>query len=136
MHLHFSPEEIEHFLIPRPGVIDTFVVEDEKTHLVTDFLSFYHLPSSVLKHEVHKTLNVAYSYYNVSNTVSAEELMKNALILAKQREFDVFNALDIMENEQFLKELKFGIGDGNLHYYLYNWRVPELKSSQIGIVLV
>ena len=27
---------------------------------------------------------------------------------------DVFNALDLMENDQFLKELKFGIGDGKL----------------------
>ncbi len=136
VHLHFSASDVEHFLIPRVGVIDTFVVENPQSHEVTDFLSFYHLPSSVLKHEVHKTLNVAYSYYNVSNTVSAEELMKNALILAKQRDFDVFNALDIMENEHFLKELKFGIGDGNLHYYLYNWRIPELKSPQMGIVLV
>jgi glycylpeptide N-tetradecanoyltransferase len=48
----------------------------------------------------------------------------------------VFNALDIMENEKILKELKFGVGDGNLHYYLYNWRIPELKPSQVGIVLV
>jgi hypothetical protein len=29
--------------------------------------------------------------------------MENALILAKQLDFDVFNALDIMENTQFLK---------------------------------
>ncbi len=136
VHLHFSQQEIAHFLLPRNGVIDTFVVENETTREVTDFLSFYHLPSSILKHEVYKTLKVAYAYYNVSNSVSAEELMKNALILAKQRDFDVFNALDIMENDEMLKELKFGVGDGNLHYYLYNWRIPELKSSQVGVVLV
>lgn len=70
-------------MLPRKGVIDTFVVENELTKEITDFLSFYHLPSSILKHEVHKTLNVAYSYYNVANTVSPEELMRNALILAK-----------------------------------------------------
>jgi glycylpeptide N-tetradecanoyltransferase len=89
-----------------------------------------------LKHETHKTLNVAYAYYNVPNTCSLEELMKNALIIAKNKGFDVFNALDIMENEQILKELKFGIGDGNLHYYLYNWRIPESQPSSMGIVLV
>jgi hypothetical protein len=32
--------------------------------------------------------------------------MENALILAKQLDFDVFNALDIMENTQFLKVKK------------------------------
>ena len=41
-----------------------------------------------------------------------------------------------MENDKVLKELKFGVGDGNLHYYLYNWRIPETKPSQVGIVLV
>ena len=40
--------------------------------------------------------------------------MRDLLILAKQEDFDVFNALDVMENESFLKELKFGIGDGRL----------------------
>ena len=28
-----------------------------------------------------------------------EELIRNALILAKQRDFDLFNALDIMDND-------------------------------------
>ena len=51
---------------------------------------------------------------------------------------DVFNTLDIMNNSDFLKELKFGAGDGELHYYLYNWNFgPEsLKPSKLGIVLV
>ncbi|KAB7496347.1 hypothetical protein Anas_08459 [Armadillidium nasatum] len=44
--------------------------------------------------------------------------------------FDVFNALDLMENEQFLSELKFGQGDGNLQYYLYNWRCPSMTPSK------
>lgn len=62
--------------------------------------------------------------------------MRDALTLAKNADFDVFNALDVMENEAFLKELKFGVGDGNLHYYFYNWRVPQVDPNQIGIVLV
>lgn len=99
VHLHFSVEDVEHFLVPRPGVIDSYVVENPETKEITDFLSFYHLPSSILKHEEHKTLHVAYSYYNVANTLSFEELMKTALIIAKQKKFDVFNALDIQENE-------------------------------------
>ena len=49
--------------------------------------------------------------------------------------FDVFNALDVMENKQFLEELKFGVGDGNLHYYLYNWRCPEIPPEKVLCVL-
>ena len=50
------------------------------------------------------------------------------------------NVLDVMENEQFLKKgpdsLKFGIGDGYLQYYLYNWRCPQIEPQGLGIVLL
>merc|ERR1719158_2506251 len=76
--------------------------------------SFYSLPSSILGHEKYTVLKAAYSYWNVATTVPLHELMYDALIFARQRDFDVFNALNVMENDQFLKELKFGIGDGFL----------------------
>jgi glycylpeptide N-tetradecanoyltransferase len=129
VHFEFSEKEVEHFILPRENVVESYVVEDPDTHKVTDFFSFYHLPSSILKHEQHKVLKVAYLYYNVATTMPLIDLIKNALIIAKQKDFDVFNALDIQENETYLKDLKFGVGDGNLHYYLYNWRVPELKPN-------
>jgi glycylpeptide N-tetradecanoyltransferase len=40
-----------------------------------------------------------------------------------------------MDNKTFLEELKFGIGDGNLQYYLYNWKTPEMKPEEVGLVL-
>ena len=125
LHIQFNEDEIAHFFVPREGVIESFVVEDEKNE-ITDFISFYSLPSSVLKHPEHKTLNVAYSYYMVPGKYSAKELMKDALIAAKNKGYDVFNCLDVQENKQFLEELQFGIGDGHLHYYFYNWRVQKL----------
>jgi glycylpeptide N-tetradecanoyltransferase len=134
-----SAEEVEHFLLPRDGVIYSYVVQDynhTEGLKLTDFVSFYNLPSSILKHEKYDRLNVAYSFYNVPGVHSITDLMRDALTLAKNADFDVFNALDIMENEAFLKELKFGVGDGNLHYYFYNWRVPQVDPNQIGIVLV
>lgn len=45
---------------------------------------------------------------------------------------DVFNALDITENKTIFEDLKFGIGDGNLHYYFFNWRCPELPSEKVS----
>lgn len=36
-----------------------------------------------------------------------------------------------------LKDLKFGIGDGQLQYYLYNWRIAEpLQPQQVGLILL
>ena len=46
-------------------VIDSFVRCDPETNKVTDMCSFYHLPSTVIGNDKHRTLFAAYSYYNV-----------------------------------------------------------------------
>ena len=37
-----------------------------------------------------------------------------------------------MENKVFLEKLKFGIGDGNLQYYLYNWKCPSMDADKVS----
>ena len=133
LHVNFSKEEVVHWLLPRPKVIDTFVLVDSNSK-VTDMVSFYHLPSSILGKD--ETLHAAYSYYNVATSVDLVDLMKDALIMANQKGTDVFNALNLMENESFLEKLKFGKGDGNLQYYVYNWSSPSMKPGEVGIVLL
>lgn len=80
LYMHFSEEEVEHFLLPRNKVIYSYVVKDAEKKEITDFFSFYNLPSSILKHEKYNTLWVAYSYYSFSKTGRYDELTKNALI--------------------------------------------------------
>ncbi|XP_032281504.1 glycylpeptide N-tetradecanoyltransferase 2 isoform X3 [Mirounga angustirostris] len=108
---------------------------DNSSGKLTDFLSFYTLPSTVMHHPAHKSLKAAYSFYNIHTETPLLDLMSDALIIAKLKGFDVFNALDLMENKTFLEKLKFGIGDGNLQYYLYNWRCPGTDSEKVGLVL-
>ncbi|KAM9024887.1 glycylpeptide N-tetradecanoyltransferase 2 isoform 4-T5 [Guaruba guarouba] len=127
-------EEVAHWFLPRDHIIDTYVVEGSNG-ILTDFLSFYTLPSTVMHHPVHKSLKAAYSFYNIHTETPLLDLMNDALIIAKLKGFDVFNALDLMENKTFLEKLKFGIGDGNLQYYLYNWRCPGMESEKVGLVL-
>ncbi|CAL9164132.1 unnamed protein product [Musa hybrid cultivar] len=129
--------DVEHWLLPLENVVESFVVESPETHEVTDFFSFYSLPSSILNNQNYSVLKAAYSYYNVAKKTPLLQLMNDALIVAKQKDYDVFNALDAMHNETFLKELKFGPGDGQLHYYLYNYRVRNaLRPSELGLVLL
>lgn len=135
LHPEFSAEELGHWMLPREGVIYSFVRESRSGE-VTDVCSFYSLPSTILGSDKYNLLKAAYSYWNVATTVPLHELMLDALIYAKQRDFDVFNALNVMENEQFLKELKFGIGDGFLQYYLYNWKCPKIEPCGMGLVLL
>ncbi|OWK14952.1 hypothetical protein Celaphus_00001395, partial [Cervus elaphus hippelaphus] len=126
-----SQEEVEHWFYPQENIIDTFVVENANGE-VTDFLSFYTLPSTIMNHPTHKSLKAAYSFYNVHTQTPLLDLMSDALVLAKMKGFDVFNALDLMENKTFLEKLKFGIGDGNLQYYLYNWKCPSMGAEKVS----
>jgi glycylpeptide N-tetradecanoyltransferase len=95
------------------------------------------LPSSILKSRKYKTIHAAYSYYNVGTTETFSTLMRNSLILAKLQDFDVFNALDILDNKKAFEELIFHSGSGNLNYYIYNWNISShLEPTDLGIVLL
>lgn len=132
--VEFSVEEFKHWFMPRENVITTYVIENEGN--VTDMVSYYHLHSSIQGNPKHSHLRAAYSFYNVATTLDLEELMRDALILAKNEGMDVFNALEQMNNQEFFDSLKFGMGDGNLQYYIYNWCCPTMKSKDVGIVLL
>jgi len=69
---------------------------------------------------------------------SVEELTRQLLILAKRSGHDVVNALDLLDNTtEMFEKLKFGQGDGTLHYYLYNWRVGhELMPKDVGLIML
>lgn len=89
----FSQDELAHHLMPIKGVIYTLVVENENPETnkkeVTDFLSFYHLPSSILKCKdvphSYKTLHVAYMYYHSCTKNDIKEMVKFALHYAKDK---------------------------------------------------
>lgn len=102
--LHFTAEEVKHYFMPRDKIIYTYVVEKiemiegKKKSTITDFLSFYYLPSHVIGNPKHNMLHACYSFYNFATSVTYTELIKNALILAKRCDFDVYNCLNLMEN--------------------------------------
>ncbi|KNC49571.1 glycylpeptide N-tetradecanoyltransferase [Thecamonas trahens ATCC 50062] len=135
LYQRMSDEEFAHWLLPRDGVVSSYVIADDNGN-VTDFCSFYSLPSTIIDHPKYNTLNAAYSYYNVATSVELKTLMNDALILANSAGFDVFNALDLMDNADFLTDLKFGKGDGHLQYYTFNWRTAPTTPSKIGLVLL
>ncbi|RMJ25176.1 hypothetical protein PHISP_03967 [Aspergillus sp. HF37] len=164
MNSAFTKDEIYHWLLHRPNaekeqVIWSYVVEDPESHKVTDFVSFYNLESTVIQHPKHDNVRAAYLYYYASETAFTQNdkalkerllmLLNDTLILAKQAHFDVFNALTLHDNPLFLEQLKFGAGDGQLHFYLYNYRtapIPggtndknlpdERKMGGVGVVML
>lgn len=138
----FDREEVEHWFLHKKEltperVIWTYVVEDGNGK-ITDFFSFYSLDSSVINHQKHQVIHAAYGWYYATEAglstpydKAAEkkrlnDLMHDALILAKNAKFDVFNALSLLHNGLFLEQQKFGRGDGQLHYYIFNYRANPI----------
>ena len=139
VHISFTEEEVAHFLLPQKDVVYSYLIKDEHGR-VSDFTSFYSLPSSVLNHPDYKTINAAYGFYsftaNVSDTVRYNTLFKDALFFAKKEKFDVFNITEVMQHKHAIKDNMFKPGDGNLAHYLYNWRINMVKPEEVGIILV
>ncbi|PKY02092.1 N-myristoyl transferase [Aspergillus campestris IBT 28561] len=144
MNQAFTKDEVKHWLVHRDNdeqeqVVWSYVVEDPETHKITDFFSFYSLASTVIQHPKHKDVCAAYLYYYATETAFQEDmktlkdrlqmLMNDALIMAKKARFDVFNALTLHDNPLFLEALKFGAGDGQLHFYLYNYRTAPIPGG-------
>lgn len=128
---------------------------------ITDFFSFYCVESSVIGNAKHDVVRVAYLFYYASEAgltqpfnqevlkTRLNALINDALILAKRAKFDVFNALTLMDNALFLEQQKFGAGDGQLHYYLFNYRarpigggitakmeLDEKNRSGVGLIML
>ncbi|KAI1921144.1 glycylpeptide N-tetradecanoyltransferase [Ophidiomyces ophidiicola] len=160
----FSRAEIDHLFLHKDNsgteqIVYAYVVEEDETHKITDFVSFYSLESTVIHSEKHNTIRAAYMYYYATEAAFADRekglrerlglIVNDALVLAKKEHFDVFNALTLHDNPLFLEQLKFGPGDGQLHYYLFNYRTAtiaggvnernfpdEKKRGGVGVVLV
>ncbi|KAM0524159.1 hypothetical protein ACHAPE_001417 [Trichoderma viride] len=140
-----SKEEATHWFTPTPQpgqdqYIWSYVVEDDNKN-ITDFFSFYCIESSAINNPKHDIIRVAYLFYYATDVAFKEpfdksalkarlnDLVQDALILAKLAKFDVFNALSLMDNGLFLEQQKFGAGDGQLHYYLFNYRANPIAGG-------
>lgn len=60
LHQHFDEADVRHFLTPKEGLVYVYVVEAPDHGSITDFCSFYCLPSSILNHHHHTELRAAY----------------------------------------------------------------------------
>ena len=71
---------------------------DPKSKQITDFISFYNIPSSVMNHPKHQEIKAAYSFYYAMHDSSdqakliarCKALMQDTLILAKQVSYFFF----------------------------------------------
>ena len=132
-----GPSDQDSWKNPREGqVVWTFVIEvdstqvcilrhlttlsqNPETHKITDFFSFYSLPSTIMNSPKYNLLNAAYLYYYATDVAfkpdadkdgslkaRLKQLIADALVIADQSKFDVFNALTLMDNTDFITDLR------------------------------
>ncbi|KAF6822867.1 Glycylpeptide N-tetradecanoyltransferase [Colletotrichum plurivorum] len=140
----YTEEEFKHWFLhdasaPGERVIWTYVVETNGK--ITDMFSFYNLESTIINSSKHKVIRAAYLWYYATEAGLSTPLDKgalgkrlnaligDALILGKKNKFDVFNGLSLLDNGLFLEQQKFGPGDGQLHYYLFNYRAAPISGG-------
>ena len=61
LHFKYTEEEVKYWFIPRKDVIYSYVVEridENKNPIVTDLISFYSLPSTIINNAKHSHLRV------------------------------------------------------------------------------
>jgi glycylpeptide N-tetradecanoyltransferase len=96
-----------------------WLCQNKETHQITDFFSFYSLPSTVINSTKYPILEAAYLFYYASDVAfqdgdegggklkkRLEAMIGDALVVANEAKFDVLNALTLMDNVSVLHELK------------------------------
>ena len=130
----FNQEEFNNHFAFKENIIETFVVENN--YQITDFISFFFIPSKLNNDTKHIYLSKAYVYYYFNTLTDLCTLVDNGLYLMKKKNIDVVNAMKQYNNEEFLDKLKFKEGVGELNFYLYNWSCPSINYNDMGIVMV
>lgn len=169
----FSEEEISHTFLSGRGegdyidgkpmrskqVLWAYVVENPNTKQITDFISFYSLPSTVVGNEKYPILDAAYMFYYATDKSLPDDwrtsnekvfdkklditrrsrvgerlnrLVEAILRISKGAGFDVFNTLTLMDSNHFIDDQKFKPGSGLLNYYIFNWRLGQQIHGGIG----
>ena len=135
-------KELEHWLLPMNNIVYTYVLEDEE-HKITDFCSFYSIQRTILNNQnnnssnsKYKKINFAYELINCNTSISMKELLRSAVILAKQNNFDAYHCINYKENADNFKELLFMEKIGKMKYYLYNFVYPETILDDVSLMFM
>jgi len=130
VHCVYSEESFKHIFMPWEDVMQTYIVE--KDGEVTDFISFYHVPSTCLGKG--KILSVWYLFHAYSDRLL--EVFNSSLHEMKSLGADVINFLNFGHFDELIDE-NVALGTGAVEYYLYNWKFQKpCTRYSIGVNLV
>jgi glycylpeptide N-tetradecanoyltransferase len=131
----FTLDNFRYHFIPKDDyILDAYVIKHENT--ITDFISYYYLSSSTINNTECKSVNKIYLYYYFNNKTSLKELVNGVIYLAKNKNIDAIDCIDILDYKSVFNELKFKLGNGSINYFFYNWNIPQIESNELGYFMV
>jgi glycylpeptide N-tetradecanoyltransferase len=109
---------VSRYLMPVDDIVYTYV--DDNDHVT----SYYSVPYTSVKTGIH--IKQAYMFYD-----TGEGDLKDAVILARNAGFDVYNTIDVGLDSDILSASKFMEGNGHNHCYVYNWYCGDIHRNSI-----
>ncbi|KAG0484694.1 hypothetical protein HPP92_008586 [Vanilla planifolia] len=125
----FAPEVdrhfVEHFVAPKEGLVQTYVVENPETKAITDFCSFFVQKKTLENNHQYSELKYAVLFYYAASITPLEKLVGDLLIVASREGFDAVRTHRIAEYSGFLDRLLFSTppNASSVNYYIYNYRL-------------
>jgi glycylpeptide N-tetradecanoyltransferase len=135
MYQIMTIDEFKHKFIGYDNVIDTFVLE--KNNEIICFVSLFYVKSRILGEINNKytDYSIAQIYHYCYDDINLfNNFMEDVFVLMKQKNIDVINWIEQMDNKIFLNKFNFKEGSGISNYYFWNIKCPLIDNKQIGIV--
>ena len=139
---NFSKAELAHMLLPKKGVVATYVVDDpDKKGALCDFMSFTIMHQLVLNreelgHKHERNTDATFYYYAFTKNKYADMIKQALWIVKEELECDAMVVNLIQEHEEdFLeKEMKFMKDAAGFHYYLMNYSLGDrvVQPKEVG----
>ena len=115
---HIDDAYVRRWLVPKDGIVYSYIDGDK------GFTSYYAVPYTSVKTGIE--VKQAYMFYDTSDGD-----MRDAVILARNTGFDVYNTLDVGLSMSTLRDSKFMKGNGHNHCYVYNWSCGDILPNEI-----
>ena len=93
------------------------------------------IPSKIKDNIKYSHTYKAYVYYYFTTKTDLHVLMDNGLYFMKNNKIDVVNCIKQYNNHLFIDKLHFKEGSGGLNFYLFNWKCPPIKDSDMGFIM-
>jgi hypothetical protein len=135
IHQIYTEEEFKYKFMPHKNVIDTYICEQNNN--IIAFISIFYTKSRIFNNTKYSDYDIAqiYHYFYFDKQVFID-MVDDILFLMKQKNIDVVNCLDQMDNDIFLNKLNFKQGSGKINFYFWNKRCPSFTNKDISLITI